>query len=542
MHGASTRLGISKLLSLCTTRSPLYAGFFLLFPLSSFAQERPNIIFLLTDDQRADTLSIAGNPHIQTPNIDRLAREGVRYSNAFTVAPICAPSRFALLSGQYERVSGLGFNSPYEVSEAQWAQTYPARLRDAGYYTGFIGKFGVQYYSLDGGAASRFDYWRAHDGWLPFFPKDLPENPATAIYANAKASITTEIMGEYIQEFLETRPADAPFQLSVSFSAPHNSVVSSMYSEGADPDCDNYACRVMGYTASDNPRLREHPIYGALYRDAPPAIAEATGRDPYRFIPQGVIDHQARQKWYAYNYDRELQPEHLVRYYQTITGIDAVVGKLLTQLEALGLADNTVIVFSSDHGLLNGEYGTGGKALLYDLVAKVPMIVRDPRQGGDAAGRVNEDLVLSVDVAPTILSLAHLPVPQAMQGRALSSEQAPRESIFLESLTVAEGNPFIEAVRTQDHKYVRYFEREGCPYQEAQLDLAQQTPVFEQLFDLRSDPQEQVNLVSEPAQQSVLAKLRTTARQRSADMTARGRAYKQSLPVPKRPSDGVYCW
>ncbi|MEE4281615.1 MAG: sulfatase-like hydrolase/transferase, partial [Pseudomonadales bacterium] len=110
--------------------------------------ERPNIIFLLTDDQRADTLSIAGNTDIKTPNIDELARGGVRYSNAFTVQPICAPSRFAFLSGQYERTSGLGFNSPYEVSETQWAQTYPALLQQAGYHTGFIGKFGVQYYSF----------------------------------------------------------------------------------------------------------------------------------------------------------------------------------------------------------------------------------------------------------------------------------------------------------------------------------------------------------------------------------------------------------
>ena len=185
---------------------------------------RPNIIFLLADDQRADSLSSAGHAFSQTPNIDRLAREGVTFANAFTVQPICAPSRFAFFSGQYERVNGLGFNSPYQVSQAQWQLTYPALLQDAGYYTGFIGKFGVQFYSIDGGAPAQFDYWRAHDGWLPFWPKDMPDNPATEIYRNAEHDITTEIMGEYIEEFLDTRPVGVPFNLSVSFSAPHNSV------------------------------------------------------------------------------------------------------------------------------------------------------------------------------------------------------------------------------------------------------------------------------------------------------------------------------
>ena len=113
--------------------------------LDKAVRARPNIIFLLTDDQRADSLSSTGHAFSQTPNIDRLARNGVRFANAFTVQPICAPSRFAFLSGQYERTSGLGFNSPYQVSQAQWQQTYPALLRKEGYYTGFIGKFGIQY-------------------------------------------------------------------------------------------------------------------------------------------------------------------------------------------------------------------------------------------------------------------------------------------------------------------------------------------------------------------------------------------------------------
>ncbi|MEM7610709.1 MAG: sulfatase-like hydrolase/transferase [Pseudomonadota bacterium] len=510
--------------------------------LAAPAQPRPNIIFLLTDDQRADALSVAGHSVLKTPNIDQLAEHGTRYTNAFTVQPICAPSRFAFLSGQYERTSGLGFNSPYEVSEQQWRKTYPALLREAGYHTGFIGKFGVQYYALEGTAADKFDYWRAHDGWLPFFPKDIEGNPATAIYEGANSDITTEIMGEYIREFLNTRPVDQPFNLSVSFSAPHNSLVSSMYPEGAAEDCDNYACRVMGYPANGNPRLASHPIYDALYRDADIQISPDTGRDPYRFIPEGVIDHDARQQWYAYNYDRALQPEHLIRYYQAISGVDAVIGQMMQQLESLGIADNTVIVFSSDHGLLNGEYGTGGKGLLYDLVAKVPLVVYDPRLDSAVEPRVSDDLVLSIDVPATMLSLASLSVPDSMQGRDLNADIPARQSVFLESLTVAEGNPFIEALRTEQWKYVRYLQPQGCPYTEAHLDFAGQQPVFEQLFHLPSDPDERRNLATDAEHAAVLEDFRQQIGARSAALTSQSREYKQAIGVPMRPEDGSYCW
>ncbi len=508
----------------------------------SASRNPPNIIFLLADDQRADSLSFAGHAFSQTPNIDRLARDGVRYTNAFTVEPICAPSRLAFLSGQYERTSGLGFNSPYQVVESQWKQTYPALLRDAGYFTGFIGKFGVQFYSFDGGAVSKFDYWRAHDGWLPFFPKDLPDNPATEIYKNAQHDITTEIMGEYIEEFLNTRPADVPFNLSVSFSAPHNSVVSTMYPEGADPGCESYACKVMGYAANENPKLVGHPVYDQLYRDREVVIAEDTGRDPYRFIPEGVIDHEARKQWYEYNYDRNMQPEHLIRYHQTVTGIDRVVGDLIEHLERLGIADSTIIIYSSDHGLLNGEYGTGGKILLYDLVAKIPLIIYDPRDLHTDQGNDTSELVLNIDVPATILSYAGISVPETMEGRDLNSGGAERDEVFLESLTVAEGNPFVEALRTHEWKYVRYLQPSGCPYTEEQLDFSGQEPVFEQLFHLGRDPAEIENLVGVEEHSEILNEFRERIGIRSSELTSHGRQHKEDVSIGMRPEDGAYCW
>jgi len=132
---------------------------------------RPNIIFLLTDDQRDNSLGIMGHEWVKTPHIDRLVQQGVRFSNAYIAEPTCSPSRTALFCGMHERVNGVGFSSSYQLNEAQWEHSYPALLRRSGYYTGFIGKFGVEYYSFRGQASQKFDFWRAHDGWAKFFPK-----------------------------------------------------------------------------------------------------------------------------------------------------------------------------------------------------------------------------------------------------------------------------------------------------------------------------------------------------------------------------------
>ncbi len=136
------------------------------------ADSRPNILFLLSDDQRAGTLSIDGHPVIKTPNLDQLAEDGMRFTNAFISNPICMPSRVSFLSGLYERVHGVGCSSRSPVSKEQWSKMYPQLLRKNGYYTGFIGKLGVDKYPFnEGRQGETFDFWCAHDGWAAFFPK-----------------------------------------------------------------------------------------------------------------------------------------------------------------------------------------------------------------------------------------------------------------------------------------------------------------------------------------------------------------------------------
>ncbi len=288
--------------------------------------------------------------------------------------------------------------------------------------------------------------------------------------------------------------------------------------------------------------IASEDTYKKILRDKEVLIATDTGRDPYRFIPEGVIDHEARKQWYDYNYDPNTEPEHLIRYHQTVTGVDRVVGDLVEQLDRLGIADNTIIIYSSDHGLLNGEYGTGGKALLYDLVAKIPLIVYDPRDSHPERDNEATELVLSIDVPATILSYAGIPVPETMEGRDLNSGEAERDEIFLESLTVAEGNPFIEALRTREWKYVRYLESAGCPYTEEHLDFSNQEPIFEQLFNLSSDPAERVNLVGAEEHTEILRQFRKRMEIRSSELTSHGRQHKNDAPVGSRPEDGIFCW
>ena len=199
----------------------------LLVATATHARSRPNIIFLLTDDQRDNSFAAMGHPFVKTPNVDRLLEQSVRFGNTYIAEPTCSPSRTALFTGMHERVNGIGFTSSYKLTESQWQRSYPALVRKAGYHTGFVGKFGVEYYAFRGEAAQKFDFWAAHDGWTKFLPKDF-KSPTCKPYHDAKEDVITLIMGERITEFFDSLPEDKPFCLSVSFNVPHGSQTSSM--------------------------------------------------------------------------------------------------------------------------------------------------------------------------------------------------------------------------------------------------------------------------------------------------------------------------
>ncbi len=496
------------------------------------AAERPNIIFLLTDDQRDNTLGAMGHPFVKTPNLDALMRDSVRFRNAYIATPVCAPSRVSYFTGMPERVHGVGFSSSYQLTEAQWEQSYPSMLRRAGYHTGFIGKFGVEYYTFKGRAHEKFDFWWGHDGWTKFLPKKH-QSPSTIPYHTAKEDIITKIMGEAMASFLDGAPRDKPFCLSVSFNVPHGSQTTSMYTGYPE-------WHQMTRPANENPALMGSPFYDGLYRDIEIALPPDTATDPYRFIPKFILDQDKgrRSETYVYNYRIDTCREHHIRYYQTISGLDHVIGGLLADLRDRGLDQNTVILYGSDHGLLMGEYGMGGKELLLDLASKIPCFIHDPRVPKERRGQQRDELVSSLDYTRTILDYADVAAPAHMEGKSLrpmveGRETSWRKELFLESLFTMRDNPFQEGLRTDCWKYIRMYDG-IMKFKESDVDFAGRQPEFEMLFDLNSDAAERNNLASNPAYAAVIADLRAKTASESVLINQRREAFAKEFPPQPR--------
>jgi arylsulfatase A-like enzyme len=498
---------------------------------------RPNLIFLLTDDQRDNTLGAMGHPYVRTPHLDALMRDSVRFKNAYTATPVCAPSRISFFTGMPERVHGVGFSSSYDLTEQQWEHTYPALLRKGGYHTGFVGKFGVEHYTFKGRAHEKFDFWWGHDGWTKFLPKDH-DTPSTTPYHHAKEDLITPIMGEAMTKFLDAAPSTKPFCLSVSFNVPHGSQVTSMFTDY--PEWNR-----MTRPANQNPKLHGTSFYDQLYRDLVIPLPSDVGMDPYHFIPQSIMDQDKgrRNQSYAYDYTLATCREHHIRYYQTITGLDHVIGGLLADLKKRGLDQNTIILFGSDHGLLLGEYGMGGKELLLDLTMKIPCIIHDPRTPKEQRGRQLDPLVSSLDYTRTILDYAGIEAPAEMEGRSLrpwvEGRETPwRNELFLESLFTLRDNPFQEGLRTTRWKYIRMYD--GVPgFKEPHVDFKNRAPEFEMLFDLQADPTERRNLVNAPEHATVLTELRQKTTARSIAINQRRDAFMKSSPLQLRVSAGM---
>jgi arylsulfatase A-like enzyme/alpha-L-fucosidase len=478
------------------------------------AASRPNVIVVLADDMRIGDTGHEGHPLIDTPNIDRLAADGTVFSNAFATSAACTPSRTTLLTGLYERRHGVNFNSDSALTNEAWARSYPMLLKVAGYYVGYIGKNHTPVGKNDEGVIGygsgvmdrSFDYWYAGHKHLGFYPKEKKQH---AIFNNAAADTQVEIMDEGMENFftpdeafqeglnfLDSRPDDQPFALLLNFNVPHGHSAGSMEQRESDL-----------------------PLYRTTYRDRldeielpDTYIAEADIVTPK--IPRAVYNGEYIE---SYNYVKNPDDlkEREIRTMQTISGIDKLLGKLLDKLEEQGVADNTVIVFTSDHGLLHGEHGLGGKVFLYEPSARVPLIVHDPRQAETSAVAKSNEMVALVDIAPTLLDLAGVPAPRETQGESLvplmrGDEVEWRKFLFLENNMTIQNYPRIEGVRTERWKYSRYFDKAKDQKYEDMLEASinGEEPIYEELFDLQSDPAETRNLTDDPEYLEILERLR----------------------------------
>ena len=443
-------------------------------PANATDRARPNILFMFTDDQPQSCLGCLGNRHIQTPNLDQLAANGNMFSNAFVTTAICCSNRACILTGQYMLRHGVrDFQTP--LSAAAMAQTYPVLLRQAGYRTGYLGKFAVgaprpesRQLALP---SNQFDYWYGFPQAINFQQKVDGEN-----------RYLTDLMTEKAIEFLRSADTDQPFCLTVAFKEPHGPW------NYFDPDVPN------------------------VYEDtdiSPPATFTQQAYEAQPSFIRESLNGGSGKTWLNNHEDYQ---RYLRNFYRLITRVDLAVGDILDELRRLGLDKNTVVIYSSDHGSLLGAHGLTGKWLMYEESIRVPLIVFDPRLPLESRSRQIDQMALSIDLAPTMLALAGVDIPDSMQGRSLThllhNENSPwRDDFYYEHVynTPPSRRPIVktEGVRTERWKYILYPDVE---------------PAYEQLFDLRQDPGEESNLATLAAHAGMLSRLR-----------ARCAAYRQSL-------------
>ena len=410
----------------------------------------PNFIVLVADDLRWDCLGVL-NSIIQTPNLDRLAHEGILFLNNFVTTSICPTSRASILTGLYARSHGIwDFETP--LTAQQWQLSYPYLLQQAGYTTAFIGKWGL------GGQLpqDKFDYWAGFAEQGNYFTPTRSEHLTS--YLTGKA--------EY---FLSQ--ATTPFCLSLSYKAPH-----------VDDD-------------PNNPFIPDRR-FSSLYSQI--TIPRSDEEAAYARLPEFLQHSEARVRYEQRFATEELFQRSVKNYYRLIAGIDRSVGRIINALEANKLDRNTFIIFTSDNGFFLGEKGLAGKWFGFEPAIRTPLIVYPPATAKLKPSTVRA-MTLNIDLAPTILSLAKVKPARFnfMHGRDLRRSQSKlRDSWFYEHLFTHPEIPINVGIRTERYKYLQFPEYN-----------------YEMLFDLKVDADESNNLASDKSRQDSLIKLRNLVKQ-----------------------------
>ena len=431
----------------------------LAMPLASAATpSKPlNIVVLYADDWRHDTLGAAGHPVVKTPHLDRLAKEGMRFTHNCVTTAICGVSRATLLTGQWMSRHG---NPAFAMFTTPWAETYPGLLRRNGYHVGHIGKWHNGTFPQD-----KFDFGRAYSGthWIR-------EADGTKIHVTQKNENDA-------LEFLRTRPTDKPFVLTLAFFATH--------------------------AEDQNPlQFLPQPASMELYKDTVIPVPKTSSDEDFKRLPPFIANEQNEGRVrYHWRFDTPEKYQTMMKnYYRLATEVDATCGRVLATLRQQGLLESTLVIFTADNGYFHAEHGLADKWYPYEESIRTPLIVRDPRMPAAQRGQTNDDFTLNVDLAPTFLAAAGIAAPARMQGRDLSAlylaSNAPawRTEFFYEHATIKNIHfiPSSEALVRKEVKYLYW-------------------PDFqhEELFDLTADRAETHNLAAAPNQAKTLASLRS---------------------------------
>ena len=458
----------SKLLVFCAL---------LTFPALAHAQEgrkKPNVIVIITDDQRWNAMSLAGHKYLKTPNIDRLGKEGVWFKNAFCTTSLCSPSRASILSGVYAHRHGVVNNfTEYPVNLA----SFPRVLQMLGYLTAYIGKWHMG--EDNDSPRPGFTHWISHKGQGKYFDNEFNINGKRETKKGYYTHAVTDMAIDWIK-----KQKEKPFLLMVGHKAPHSFYVPApKYAHTFDNVKIEYpksAFQLEGKPAWIKERQTTwHGIYGPLfdYRKKFPDTR-----------PEAVVDFA-----------------NMVRAYMgTILSVDDSVGRLLATLEEMGILDDTLIIFVTDNGLLEGEHGMVDKRTMHEPSIRVPMVVRYPGLTPKNQPKVVDKMVLHVDMAPSILDICGAEPMKNIHGKSWKKlvqgdATSWRTSWFYEYNYEKQFpyTPNIRGVRTDEWVYMHYPHGDGKPDRHKA-----------ELYHLPTDPEQVYNRIDDPKHAAKLGELR----------------------------------
>lgn len=445
------------------------------------ARSRPNIIFIMSDDHAAHAISAYGSRINKTPNIDRLASGGMKLNNCFCTNSICTPSRAAILTGQYSHKNGVyTLNDKLDGSRNNVAK----ELQAAGYQTAMIGKWHLV------NNPTGFDHWNILPGQGAYYDPEF----ITAAGRKKYTGYCTDLIGDFSLEWLKGRDTTKPFFLMCHHKAPHRpwqpSPKYAKLFEGMEiPEPDNLLDKHVGMAASSAAvKMR---------------VGEDSTKTDLKVDRPAGLEGEALKKWAYQLYIKD--------YLRCVQSVDDNVGRVLDYLEAEKLAENTLVIYTSDQGFFLGDHGFFDKRLMYEESLRMPFLARLP--GVTKPGSVSDEMVLNVDFAATFLELAGRAKPAEMQGRSFEKVLAggkakePRKAVYYRYWMHNDGDHHVPGhygVRTKDYKLIYYY---GKPLGMTGAFEPATVPEWE-FFDLRKDKREMTNRYSEPAYQGVIAKLK----------------------------------
>ena len=441
----------------------LHANSGLLASAADDSASPPNIIFLFADDQCTYSVGCYGNKDVQTPNMDRLARDGMIFDRHYNTTAICMASRATVFTGMYEYKTGCNFGHGNMHADV-WAKSYPVLLREAGYLTAFAGKFGIVVEGK-GLCEDDFDFWGGGPGQTNYA---TAKNTSMRKYAE-KYPHSTLSYGAFGQDVIrESVKQKKPFCLSISFKAPH---------KPATPD----------------PRFNE--VYAGKKFTRPANFGRQFGE---HLSPQSKSGRQYA-RFTDWKYDTDYDGE-MAKYHQQVYGIDVAVGMIRDELKAQGVADNTVVIYTSDNGYICGSHGYGSKVLPMEESSRVPLMIYDPRSPLSGKQIRCDRLTGNIDFAPTILELAGLPIPTHMDGKSLLGLlQKPDQGGHDQMAFINVWGPLPThslTCLTRQYKYTYWW------YGDDRME-----PV-EELLDTQNDPLELTNLAGSSGSAATLETMR----------------------------------